>query len=323
MFEVIKIIEDITLEGDEQYFGDKSGTSNSDLKNYKKCPFYFEQKKLGNVIERLSDEMIFGTAVDCLLSGDSFEKRFFIGKAVKETPVEIIKKMKVIKDDIKARESDPKPKAPLKSQITDLLKLEEKLRVLKENEDKTILTADKVKHIQETYEEIVGQPLYKAFASANTQTIIALKLLVKIDGVEREIIVKGKLDGLDLENKLINDDKTTGNIKLFNPGYYYGQGAYYRWLVELKYNVTCDFYWTVADRNAKWKRSEFFYVTPETLDQAKAENENTLCKLLKAQDSNFFPPATDFEENARRDKCFDCDHYTLCPFSKQTEFTAV
>jgi len=298
----------------ETYFPDFEYITNSDVIAYNFCPFYYKEKRDGKVEKLDKDYFTYGKGVDCILSREKFEDKFFAGKAPKESVEEIESLIEATDSEIKERTSTGKN--PLKTQLDKMDKFEAFLIIAKGIEGKTVITENEAEHIKQSADELLSQPLYKAFEKANTQTIIA----TEINGVK----VKCMLDKLDLKNKIICDDKTTANLMKANLALYLQQLAWYRWIVEEAKGVRCDCYLAVVDKNKSknlpFKRSSLFFAPPEKLDFQHEDNMAFLKTLTKAIKEDNFPPITKLDESAREDKCFYCDHYKNCPHSRQKKF---
>lgn len=131
------------------------------------------------------------------------------------------------------------------------------------------------------------------------------------------------LDKLDLENKLLLDDKTTGSLQNFDSSHLIQQLAWYRMLVREGYGVLCDCYGAAGDKGAtytKIKRSNMYHVPSSRLDYQEELNIENLERLLQAKKDNHFPPCNELDSENREYRCFGCDHYNKCPHSRQKEF---
>ena len=293
----------------EEYFKDWEFITNSHLKYYEKCPHYYSEKKAGNVQEIEKDYFTYGKLVDTILSGKNIEDNFCIG-GTKESPEELRMAIKILEEEIDELIINGKTK--FKAKTDRLEKLNEKLELSLSSEGKTSITETVLAHGTATAKEMKSQPLYSAFDNCKTQTIIA----IEINGIK----VKGMFDKLDLENKILCDDKTTANMNTFDPRMYLQQLAWYRWIVRENYGIEVDCYLAVGDKFTDYKRSSMFYISPALLDWQEQLNKELLEKFLAEKD---FIPVTETNENAREEICFKCDHYTNCQFSRQKSFIII
>ena len=307
------------FKSESEYFADYKYLTNSHLLYFMKCPYFYLQKRKGNVEEISRDYFIYGSAVDKILSGEDPEKSFFIGKAPKESVAILEEGKKCILDDIAERKrtgKTPANKKPLKTQITKLEKYQDNIAKAKELEGKIKITSTVFGNVMDTANEMKSQPLYEAFSGADPQTILA----TEIDGVK----VKCMLDKLDLKNGIICDDKTTANMNTFDVEMYMQQLAWYRKIVREVHGVEADCYLAVADKYSDYKRSSMYHITKSRLDYQEAINKGLLKELVEAQKKNEFPPCTEIRgEEARVDTCFDCDFYKDCPHSRQKNFIVI
>lgn len=306
-----KVIKEFTVE---EYYKDFKFITNSHLLYFKQCPYFYQQKRKGKVQEIEKDYFTYGKAVDTILSKEDPNEKFFIGTAPKESVEELRECKKILEQEISEREGGGKK--PLKSQLTKLDKFDEKISAAQELEEKIKITSTVFVNVMDTAKEIMSQPLYEAFINAENQRIIA----TEIDGVK----VKCIIDKLDLENGIINDDKTTANIHTFNPEMYLPQLAWYRWIVREVFDVVCDCYLSVGDKFSDFKRSSFYYASPARLDYQEELNKELLQDFLNAKKQNNYPTCIDIDgEDMREEKCFKCDYYKYCPYSRQKNFITI
>lgn len=307
----------------EEYFKDYKFITNSHLLYFSRCPYFYQQKKNGKVIEIEKDYFTYGKGVDAILSGESPEEKFFIGTAPEETTEELEECIKIIEGEMAERVKNGKTaagKKPLKTQTEKIEKYKKKIDTVKASEGKIIITSTEFTHIMDTAKEIMSQPLYEAFINASSQNILA----IEINGVK----VKCMIDKLDVENKIINDDKTTAQMSTFGPDMYLQQLAWYRMIVRMVYGSNFDCYLSVGDKNKNknlpFKRSSLYHATPARLDYQEELNMELLADFLEARKEKKYPPCVESGENeAREDVCFSCDHYQFCKFSRQKEFIII
>jgi hypothetical protein len=311
-----KQIKEFTVE---EYFKDYKFITNSHLLTFKFCPYLYWEKRKGRVKYIEKDYFNYGKGVDAILSNEDISEKFHVGPAPKGGVEELRAKLKEVEDAVAEREAGGK--GPLKSQTTKMDKLAEQIDTALATEGKIRITEADMEHIKQSAQELRNQPLYKAFDNADTQTIIA----TEIDGVK----VKCMLDKLDLENSIINDDKTAASIVRGDFESYLHQLAWYRWIVKEVKEKLCDCYLSVADKNKSknlpFKRSALYYAPPAKLDYSHEMNMEELEVLTKAIEKKDMPPCVDMvmdkdREEVRQSKCFECDHYQFCPHSRQKEF---
>jgi hypothetical protein len=282
----------------KEYFEDYEYVTNSHLKNYEHCPYFYSEKKAGKVVEIEKDYFTYGKLVDTILSGENFEDKFFIGSTPKETPEELREAIGVLENEISERASSGK--APLKSKIDRLEKLFKKLDLAMASEGKIGVTGTVMVHASATAKEMKFQPLYRAFDKCSPQTIIA----TEIDTPNfKNVKVKGMIDKLDLENKILCDDKTTANMTTFNPEMYVQQLAWYRMLVRKAHGITVDCYLAVGDKFTDFKRSGFYYVSPGRLDYQEELNIELLERLLLDKE---FKAVSEIDPKNIEEKCWKC-----------------
>ena len=309
---IIKNIE--KFKNSQEYFADTSYITNSMLRDFMFCNYYYKCKHIDKIVEEIPrDYFIYGSAVDAILSGENIEDKFFVGTAPKESVEELREYIKIIENEMKERKENGKK--ALKSQLDKLDKFNEKIENTQGIKGKTAITSTVLGHIVGTAKEIISQPLYEAFSGANSQTIIA----TEINGIK----VKCMLDKLDLKNGIICDDKTTANMKKFDPEMYLQQLAWYRKIVREVHNINCDCYLAVGDKMSGFKRSSLYYITPEKLNYQEIINQALLEEFLKAKKDNKYLPCVIGRPDLRVEQCFNCSYYINCKFSKQTEFITV
>jgi len=305
----------------DEYFEDFEYITNSHLKNMNDCPYFYEQKSLGKVPSFDKDYFIYGKAVDVILSGESIDDRFYIGSKASKTEEEMLAEIEEIGEAIKLRAATgttAKTQAPLKSQLDKIDELNQKIDEAKENKGKQAITLSMYNNAIDTAREIMSQPLYQAFQYCDTQLIIG----AEINGIK----VKGMLDKVDLENGIINDDKSAANLNTFDPQMYIQQLAWYRWIVREVYGVDCSCYLSVGDKGATQtniKRSSIYMYSKNLLDYQEEENMKMLDDFVKIKNSGVFIPCVHNDERARERTCFSCDYYSGCCHSRQSNFIII
>lgn len=314
------------FKNDQEYFADSEYLSNSQLKDFEHCEFLYEGKHLTKIFidEEERDYFTYGSAVDCMLTEPegTFEQRFFpIDRKVDVSEADSLPEaIEILKKDIAAKEAEGKPHKMLDDR---LVKMEEKLAQMKDLVGKTQITITMFDNVNKSAQELLRQPLYKLFGvndGKGSQKILTGKI--------SEIKVKGKLDYLNVDKKVIADVKTVSTMEKFNPKIYARQLAFYRRLAADKYNTETndwDCYLLVVDKGTYAKRSEIFYVAKHIIDQAEVELLEQIIKFKIAKEAGFFTPITEKADvlNARKDKCFTCAFYNQCQFSIQKEITMV
>lgn len=314
------------FKNDNEYFADSEYLSNSQLKDFEFCQYLYEGKHLTGVfkdeIER--DYFTYGSAVDCLLTepDGTFEQRFFpIDRRIDVSEADQLPEaISALKKEIEEKEATGKAHKLLDDK---LVKMEAKLETMKNVIGKTQITMAAFDNITESANELLRQPLYKIFgvgANGRSQSI----LTAEIDGIK----MKGKLDYINIEKRVIADVKTTASMDRFNPMIYARQLAYYRLLASEVYKVIAedwDCYLLVVDKGTNSKRSEIYHISKYLIDQATAELLEKLKKFKETKESGFFTPITEKPdvENARHEKCFNCMFYNQCGFSVQKEITMI
>lgn len=308
-----KVIKEFTVE---EYYQDFKFITNSQIKDFEYCPFLYIEKRHGKVPRFEKPYFTYGKAVDCILSGEKFDDFFYVGEGKEKTVIQLEEEIAELQNEMAER-----VKPPTKTQLNKMEKLEMQLEKAKETEGKIRLTPTEYTDVQETAEEIKSQPLYRAFDNCKPQTIIATT--IDVPGF-KNVKVKGMIDKLDLENKILEDDKTSGALSSFDTASLKQQLAWYRMLVRVVFDVICDCYAAAGDKGAtytKIKRSSLYYAPSGLLDYQEQLNEEALIKLLTAQKENNYPTCIDIDgEEMREQKCFGCDHYKTCPHSRQRNF---
>ncbi len=136
--------------------------------------------------------------------------------------------------------------------------------------------------------------------------------------VREGLLFKAELDdGSQIESdQLFTDIKTTANILTFSPlkfGYPLSM-TFYQMAIEERTGILCEGRFSAMDKNPSFSRSKSYILPAEDLQFYR---ENVLLPLLKdavlTQKSNLFYPCKNWET------CCDCEYYTLCPHSRQTE----
>lgn len=292
------------------------------LQAFKRCPFFFQEKYLnGNVIEIAKEYFLYGSAVDCLLTEkDQFDKRFLPTDRKIDTDG-----LKQTKSDLKELDKEITEKQlnekPYKSLQDKKEKLMETIKKMEEAGEKEQITAAVYRNILDSVSELERQELYKMFrVEEMSQEIITIEACGDMPAR------KGKLDYINVGRKIIADIKTTANLTTFKPREYCQQLAYYRELAAVKHGISeeeWDCYLLVVDKSAEFKRSEIYHISKFLLDIAKEENHELIKRLMECQKLGFFMPCATGNIEARREKCFFCDHYPNCPFSIQKQITEI
>ena len=306
---------------EKNYYQDTKYLSHSHILAFQKCPFYFAEKYVNdNVVEIERDYFIYGSAVDVLLTEpEKFESRFLpVDRKIDISKFKETKKdLKKLNKEITEKQINKKPYKGLQDKQE---KLELAIKNMEQAEDKDQITSTFYKNILESVKELERQKLYKMF---------------KVEDMSQEIITieacgsfckkKGKLDYWNKEKKILADIKTTANIQKFNPRMYCQQLAYYRELASLKYGMKeeeIDCFLLVVSKEAI-KHSMMYHISDDLLDTAKIEYEKTIVEMEKCKKTGFYMPCIKDNPEARQTICFNCEHYSACPFSQQREFTEV
>jgi len=308
-----------TFKNDTEYFADYKFATNSGLKSFKYCPYMYMMMKKGKFIPLPKTYFDFGSAVDAILSKQKIEDLFVLGGTKpRKTKEEAITKLKEVEDEIASREGAGK--APTKKMMDDIITCKKAIKYWDDTKNKRALTTSIYEHVKDVVSEMQNAPLYVPFKDNATQEIIA----VEINGHK----VKGKLDKLDLKEKIICDDKTTANLETLDPSIFLQQLAWYRMLVRIRYDVVCDTYAAVGDKykaEGRKSRSRMFYAPPYLLDSQEELNLKEL-EVFKAE-KDFLPcvdlVASHKREDEREVKCFKCDFYTQCPHSIQAKYVTI
>lgn len=314
------------FKNDEEYFADSEFVSNSQLKDFKHCEYLYEGKHITKIFkdEEEHDYFTYGSAVDCLLTEPegTFEQRFF--PVDRRIDIDEIDSLPVAIDELK-KEIEAKEVAKKAHKMLDdkLVKLEEKIEAIKLVGDKQQITTTMFTNVSKSAQELLRQPLYKLFGvndGNGSQSI----LTAEIDGVK----MKGKLDYINLEKRVIADVKTVSTMEKFSPKFYAMQLAYYRLLASEVYKIDAndwDCYLLVVDKGSSVKRSEIFHISKRAIDEATADLMEQLAKFKEVKESGFYTPITEKPgvENARHEKCFSCPFYNDCSFSVQKEITMI
>ena len=313
---------------DQEYFADKEYLTHSMIKDFISCEHYFRIKHIDKTFldNEERDYFVFGSAVDSLLteSEGNFEERFMVldRKIATDNVEELYNELKETE-----RERDEKLEAgkPVKMLEAKIVKINEKLDKIKEAEGKTQISSTVFGHIHDSVKEMRRQPLYEMFGigkGGTSQDIIC----AEINGVKR----KGKLDHIDVKNKIIADVKTCADITKFDPRMYATQLYYYRKLASVHHKIDeqeWDCYITAVDKQTHYKRSEVFHLNKNIIDAAGLEIEAIIKQMEDAKALGFYTPATNMAgaeiEDARRNKCYKCNYYNECEFSLQKEISHI
>ena len=319
-----KVIEnEKEFKNDTEYFADKEFVSNSMLRDFNNCEYFFQVKHIDQTFkdEKEYDYFTYGNAVDTILTEKEgmFEEQF----AVVDRKVNV-NKLNECQQEVEA----------VNSEIKEKIALGRSYKTLQNKAEKIIETIDKIEsvgnklqltnavneNIQASVEELRRQPLYNMFGVGvkGSQEIIALT----IDGIKR----KGKLDHLDIENKIIADVKTTANIENFDPKIYVNQLAYYVDLVSAQYGIKAedyDCYLLVVDKANDFKRSNIYQFSKFAIKVAMADNKERLEEYRKKLESKFYTPAPEKSPENRMTKCFKCQNYKNCQYSLQKDITLI
>src|SRR5680860_114505 len=233
-----KVIEnEKEFKSDAEYFADKEYVSNSMLKDFMNCEYFFQVKHIDQTFKdkKEYDYFTYGNAVDTLLTEreGTFEEQFaVVDRKVNPSRLgECEQELECIHSRIKEKVAQGKPYKMLQTKFDKTTETIDKMKLV---EGKLQLTNAVNDNVQESVQELRRQPLYNMFGVGvkGAQEIIS----VTIDGIKR----KGKLDHLDIENKIIADVKTTANIENFDPRMYANQLAYYVDLVSAQYGVKAE-----------------------------------------------------------------------------------
>jgi hypothetical protein len=313
---------------DEAYYSDNEYASASMIKDIEFCEFFFESKHITKIFvdEEEKDYFIYGSAVDTLLTEapEIFAKRFMPVKTKIDCGERqiTVKLIEALKAEIKEKENTKKAHKTLDDK---LIKLQEKLSAIIQLEGITQITETMYKHIKASADELLRQPLFRMFgvgSSGKSQEIITTEL----DGK----LVKGKLDYINVEKKIIADVKTCANIERFDPRMYAEQLAYYRKLASIKYGIPekeWDCYILAVDKQTDVKRSEIMCLSKNLIDAAWLDISEKLEKYYRTKEFGFYQPITEKPDaeymDARKTVCYKCPFYNQCDFSLQKEITYI
>ncbi len=295
---------------EKNYFDDIEYISSSMLNAWIKCPHFFQSKYIDKTyVEPEREYFVFGKAVDTLITEpEAYKSRFItVERTVDVSSEEVMRReLMEVQNEIVERNKEEKPVKALENKLTSLT---EKIAQLAEVKDKEQLTPAIDRDVQECVIELRRQPLFKKFGfleKGTTQEMIALE----IDGFK----VKGKIDFLNLERKILADLKTTANIETFNPKMYLSQMAWYQWLVEKQHGIKCQVFIPAVDKKIENKRSAIYLISDSLLEATMTENMTMLGHLTEQRKSGFFTPI----EGIHNDR-FACPDYKNCPFALQKE----
>lgn len=311
---------------DEEYFADQEFISHSQIKDFFTCEYFYECKYITKtfVDEEEHDYFVYGSAVDSLLTEhpDNFLDRFYpLAEGQRKIDTDgkegIEAAMAELQKDIEIRANEKKATKALESKVATY---QAKLEALSVLTGKTQISATVFKHVRQSAEELLRQPLFKMFGVGEpgmSQGIIALT----INGIKQ----KGKLDYLNPDKRIIADVKTCANIEKFNPRIYATQLAHYRRLASTYYETekeAWDHYLLVVDKQTDVKRSKIFCISKDIINDAEKELDKLLIDFVDRRATGFFTPITektDDPEKAREEVCFKCPNYNKCPFSLQKD----
>jgi hypothetical protein len=317
------------FKDDAEYFADMEYVSQSHLKDFFTCEYFYESKYISKTFidEEERDYFIYGSGVDALLTekAGTFEQKFFplpagMKKIDTSEADNIVTALSELDKEIAEKEAAEKPFKALEKRRTSM---REKLEMIESLYGKVQISNTVYNHIKQSAEELLRQPLYQMFGvgeAGMSQEIITLT----IDGIKR----KGKFDYLNIKKHIIADVKTCANIERFNPRDYANQLAYYRRLASEKYGIDkneWDHYLLVVDKQTEVKRSKIMCLAKNIIDEAENEIEGNLRTYVERKDSGFYTPITETvtdyaeSEQIREKVCFKCGHYNNCPFSLQKE----
>jgi len=303
----------------KNYYQDTKYISNSHLQAFKRCPFFYAEKYInGNVQEIERDYFIYGQIVDTLLTEpEKFNQKFLPVdrridiSALKETKTDLAE----LDKEISVKQLEKKPHKSLQDKKEKLM---EAIKKMEEAGEKEQITKALYENALESINEISRQELYKMFRVEDmSQEIITLEACGDMPAR------KGKLDYINVKKKIIADIKTCASFKMFRPQNYYQQLSYYRELASIKYGISeedWDCYLLVVSKEAEMKHSQMYHISKNLLDIAKQENHELIERFMESQKSGFYTPCTENNTPARQEVCFDCPHYSACPFSQQKEF---
>ncbi len=316
------------FETDGAYYADKEFVSKSMLNDLEFCEYLFESKHLTNIFidEEEHDYFIYGSAVDTLLTEapEMFAKKFMPVKSKIDcgNKEEIKEHVKALKEQIAEKIATNKAHKVLDDKLA---KNEERLITISQLGGLTQITETVYKHIKATADELLRQPLFRMFgvgSNGKSQEIITV--------LWDDMKVKGKLDYINVDKKIIADVKTTANLERIDPRMYAGQLAYYRKLASIKYEIPeeeWDCYILVADKLTDRKRSEIICLGKNLITGASFENLAILKKYYKLKELGFYQPITEKPDalitDARRNTCFKCPFYNQCDFSLQKEISYI
>jgi hypothetical protein len=323
---MLKNLKDFKTDG--EYYADNEFVSYSMLKDLNFCEYFFESKHLTKIFvdEEEKDYFIYGSAVDTLLTEapDMFYKRFMLVKAKIDCGdrSQTVEWIAAIKKEIAEKEAAGKPHKLLDDK---LVKANEKLGMIDQLGGKIQITETMYKHIKASADELLRQPLFKMFgvgSNGKSQEIISLEL----EGMK----VKGKLDYINVDKKIIADVKTCANIEKFDPRMYAGQLAYYRKLASIKYGIAeeeWDCYILAVDKQTDVKRSEIICLSKNLISAAWFDDLVMLKNYYKLKALGFYQPITErpsaMLEDVRRTTCYKCAFYDQCDFSLQKEISYI
>lgn len=295
---------------DKNYFEHTELLSYHSIRDFTKCEFLYAERKAGKVARIDRSYFVFGNAFDSYLTGD-FSQKFIVGKDPKKTREQLVNARAKAEESRRKYEgrTDKRSQEALGKAIRMIEEIEAREMEIDDHSDKEAITDTVFGHIEASVKAMERQTLMERFprsAETNQQIIVT-----EIAGKK----VKGKLDYFHKGNKIIVDYKTTAQMAKFNPMMYAGQLAWYRMLAKAAFDISCDCYLAVVDKDANIKHAYFYQFADETLDAVEPELLAAVERIKEAEEVGIFEPT------AFRDirECFSCDHYGNCPFVIQKD----
>lgn len=279
---MLKIKNLKTFESVEAYYEDTEYISQSMIKDYIECPYYYKLKHIDKTWpEERKDYFDFGQGVDTIMTEgmDAFKKKFKL---------------------VSTRSKKVKEEAEASGQI--------------------LLTQSMYDGIMGCMKELERQPLYHKyeFSIDKCQAI----LTTKINGYK----VKGRLDYLDLERRILADQKTTADLARFDPRMYTEQMGWYHELAKLCTDGNPFETHIIAEDKTDRHRSRFYVISESTLLGGWFDILAKFTELTEFLDGGaklLDKLEDDMASSHFRALCekgfHDCPAYSTCPYTIQTE----
>lgn len=242
---------------------------------------------------------IVGQAVDDVLTfgWEYFNENY----AIVSKKVNVNESILKAEDDL-ARIKDKSCKTALKNMT--------KIKTLRSMVGKKQITLELFRTVKECVHEAKSQTLFYNDKYKKAELIYTFAGL--------SIPLKGELDFLSDDKKVIRDLKTCADIEKFHPDVYIWQMAFYHWLVEELYGIQAEVFLDVIEKPTgarPFSRSRCYQISQITLLDKRREIIEAIAKLARALKTGIYIKPTLPETR------FKSEYYGFEGYGRETEIT--